>query len=676
MPCDLLPFSLISSGRLEAQQYLSSDFHRDQRDDQEHVVAPDEQAIARSYAPLSLLSSDLPRSANSASTRKSHASEKGPLGCRSTVLDLQIVFQDSVPQRNRPRWCIVSEPKFSPITQERLAAEVKGIYAGLVMVEAKCISIDAQKVSEPNDELSTEQWRALFALHRTLLYEHHDFLMATHHPSANPDLLGLATKCSMPTRMWKYGIHAFLEVLRHRRPHSQEYMLAFIYLAYQMISLLLETVPGFADIWIECLGDLARYRMAIEEDREIHTIWGGIAGRWYVKAADRHPQVGRLYHHSGILERPSLRKVYLYGSALTSVFPFFNAKGSLNTLCTPVVEDENSLRGSSKSADALVLCFHARSFLSRKPELVSEASSAALTALEAQSEDNIGAFGVHLAVTNISALLGFGSPNSVYRHPFDIALDRDTPDSTYSRDHSSALQSTNSSTALGSDDLQRPAEIILDFCYHSFNSIIRRTPCRENLPALLPYVHVMLVFIKSLHTLRARLYFDDEATNTLDDLLSPDRLDWSALASLLNHIGKFFPVSSRSESFASAEIFPTDGIPLLEDYMIRGLVWTQWYFSPDWFKNIEDDDGSRFLEDESKRKHRAARLQYLGMVLATESNHLRYDRVKRQFSTVVSLKVDGIESTTPSLPSMSPRSSGVASIESDYVMVSVSLLND
>ena len=585
--------------------------------------------------------------------------------------DSEMIPQDSLHLRGKRRWPgIALQPEFSPISQEQLAAEVKGIYAGLVMVEAKCMNIDAQKASQPNDELSAEQWQALVALHRTLLYEHHDFLMATQHPSANPALLGLATKYSMPARMWKHGIHAFLEVLRHRRPHSQEYMLAFIYLAYQMMSLLLETVPGFTDTWIECLGDLARYRMAIEQDREIHTIWGGVAGRWYVKAADRHPQVGRLYHHSGILERPSLRKFYLYGRALTSVYPFLNAKESLSTLCTPIVEDEHALRKGSKSADALVICFHARGFLSQKTELVGQACSAALTMLEAQSENSIGAFGVPLAVTNISALLGFGSSNNVYRHWFDTALNQDTLDSKLPRGHSAGLQSASGFTALGFDELQRPAEIILDFCYHSFNSIIRRTPRRENLPTLLPYVHVMLVFIKSLHTLRSRLSSDDNATNTLNDILSPDRLDWSALASFLNHIAKFFSVSSRTESFASGETFPTDGIPLLEDYMIRGLVWAQWYFSPDWFKNIEDDDGSRGLEDESKKQHRAARVQYLGMILAAESNHLRYDRVTRQFSTAVSLEVDEVESTTLSLSSMSPRSGGDTSIEGDYVMVS------
>jgi hypothetical protein len=584
--------------------------------------------------------------------------------------DSQMIPQDSLHLRGKQRWSgIALQPEFSPISQEQLAAEVKGIYAGLVMVEAKCMNIDAQKAAQPNDELSTEQWQALVALHRTLLYEHHDFLMATQHPSANPALLGLATKYSMPARMWKHGIHAFLEVLRHRRPHSQEYMLAFIYLAYQMMSLLLETVPGFTDTWIECLGDLARYRMAIEEDREIHTVWGGVAGRWYVKAADRHPQVGRLYHHSGILERPSLRKFYLYGRALTSVFPFLNAKESLSTLCAPIVEDEHALRKGSKSADALVICFHARSFLSEKTELVGQACSAALTMLESQSEDSISVFGVPLAVTNIAALLGFGSSNNVYRHLFDTVINQDTLESA-SRGQSSALQAASSFTSLGINELQRPAGILLDFCYHTFNSIIRRTPRSENLPSLLPYVHVMLVFIKSLHTLRSRLSSDDNATSTLNDILSPDRLDWSALASFLNHIAKFFPVSSRTESSASGETFPTDGIPLLEDYMIRGLVWAQWYFASDWFKNIEDDDGSRCLEDDSKRQHRAARVQYLGMILAADSNQLRYDRVTRQFSTVVSLEVDELESTTLSLSSMSPRSGGDASIESDYVMVS------
>lgn len=54
----------------------------------------------------------------------------------------------------------------------------------------------------------------------------------------------------MPARMWRHGIHAFLEVLRHRLPGSIVYMLAFIYIAYSMMALLYETVPAFEDTWI------------------------------------------------------------------------------------------------------------------------------------------------------------------------------------------------------------------------------------------------------------------------------------------------------------------------------------------------------------------------------------------------------------------------------------------
>jgi hypothetical protein len=584
--------------------------------------------------------------------------------------DSQLIPQDSLHLIGNRRWPgITLQPEFSPISQEQLAAEVKGIYAGLVMVEAKCINIDAQKASQPHEELSTEQWQALVALHRTLLYEHHDFLMATQHPSANPALIGLAQKYSMPARMWKHGIHAFLEVLRHRRPNSQEYMLAFIYLAYQMMSLLLETVPGFTDTWIECLGDLARYRMAIEEDREIHTVWGGVAGRWYVKAADRHPSIGRLYHHSGILERPSLRKFYLYGRALTSVHPFLNAKESLGTLCSPIVDDEQALRKGNKSFEAFVICFHARVFLLQRTELVEQAYNASLQMLKSQSEDNIAAFGVPLAVTNISALLGFGSPDNIYRQHFDSALNQDILSSRPSQNHSLTFKLTSNSTSPKFNKAQRPVESVLDFCYQSFNSVIRRTPRRDSLPGLLPYIHIMLIFIKSLHTLRSRLSSDDNAHDALDDLLPPDRLDWLALARFLNYTASFFPISSRTEASANGETFPYGGVPLLEDYMIRGLVWAQWYFAPDWFNNIEDDDGSRCLEDDSKRQHRAARVLYLGITLARESSHLCYDSRTREFSVMAVVEDDDLESTTLSPSSMSPRSGGDSSVEGDYVMV-------
>jgi hypothetical protein len=105
---------------------------------------------------------------------------------------------------------VIIQSESSPISQGQLAAEVKGIYGGLVMVEAKCINIDAAQAADLDSKLGPKQWQALIALHRTLLYEHHDFLMATQHPSVTAALSGLAQKYSMPARMWRHGIHAFL----------------------------------------------------------------------------------------------------------------------------------------------------------------------------------------------------------------------------------------------------------------------------------------------------------------------------------------------------------------------------------------------------------------------------------------------------------------------------------
>ncbi|KAI4232192.1 MAG: hypothetical protein LQ349_005157 [Xanthoria aureola] len=166
---------------------------------------------------------------------------------------------------------LVPQPKTGPISNEQLVVEVKYIYAGLVMVEAKRIGIDETQpaVTEWNrssKEVGPEsaQWHALIALHKTLLHEHHDFLLASQHPSASPALRKMASKYATPAIIWSNWIHGFLERLRRRLPGSRDHMLAFVFIAYSMTSLFRGTGPVIEDTWIECLGELARHRMAIE----------------------------------------------------------------------------------------------------------------------------------------------------------------------------------------------------------------------------------------------------------------------------------------------------------------------------------------------------------------------------------------------------------------------------
>ncbi|KAJ3454284.1 hypothetical protein MRS44_018178 [Fusarium solani] len=201
---------------------------------------------------------------------------------------------------------IIPQPETRPISRDELVAAVHGIYAGLIMAETKCAEVDNAQFTnaESSPKLNNDQWQALIALHRALLHQHHDFFLASQHPSASPDLRRLASEYAMPARMWRHGIHSFLELLRHRLPASLEHMITFLHLAYSIVALLYETVPAFQDTWSECLGDLGRYRMAIENDgfwdRET---WTGVSRHWYSKASDKSPATGRLYRHLAILAR-------------------------------------------------------------------------------------------------------------------------------------------------------------------------------------------------------------------------------------------------------------------------------------------------------------------------------------------------------------------------------------
>jgi hypothetical protein len=246
---------------------------------------------------------------------------------------------------------LLLQPETRPISHEQLVIEVKGIYAGLIMVESKCIDVDDEQTIAATEKdplkqtkLNPEQWQALIALHKTLLHEHHDFFLASHHPLASPALNRLAAKYSMPGRMWRHGIHAFLEVLRHRLPDSFDHMLAFIYIAYSMMALLYETVPTFEDTWIDCLGDLGRYRMAIEDDGIWdRDVWVATSKAmiWYRKAADKKPKIGRLYHHLANLARPyTLQQLSIDTHLLTCVEPLESTKASVMTLFNPNLDNK------------------------------------------------------------------------------------------------------------------------------------------------------------------------------------------------------------------------------------------------------------------------------------------------------------------------------------------------
>jgi hypothetical protein len=546
---------------------------------------------------------------------------------------------------------LLLQPDSRPISQEQLASEVKSIYAGLAMVETKCIHVDRAQaaVQDPNTKVPPDHWQALIALHRTLLHEHHDFFLASQHPSASPALRRLASKYSMPARMWKHAIHSFLELLRRQLPASMEYMLAFIYLAYQMMALLYETVPAFEDTWIECLGDLGRYRMAIEdEDVRDRDTWAGVARSWYTKAADKNPIVGRLYHHLAILARPNaLQQMYYYSRSLTCVKPFGSARESILTLLDPILGRTTTGLINALSIDISFIKPHGLQFrgLSVKDGKPSEEFLKAKEEFMGSLDDHIGRFtakwkdqGVWIAVTNIAGWFDYGVDDNALRQAFLIELAEKAKNSDpiapeeNSRTASTMDQQDPIQPSVAPSQIQQKLEQLAEQCTFKnakllSNDIFALALRRFGDKNVLPHINMMLSFIVSLASFSSCAYvpslIDDAPWTDLVAFLNTLVKTENQIQSQVNSANNGNNQADDIDTLLSANLFPADDerqdeLPLPEDYRVRGLVWTHGYFPKKWFAR-ERDEEERYLELASTVKNRVNRVLRLGYAIAKVS---------------------------------------------------------
>ncbi|KAH9230971.1 hypothetical protein K456DRAFT_55355 [Colletotrichum gloeosporioides 23] len=522
---------------------------------------------------------------------------------------------------------LIKQPETRPISQEQLVAEVKGIYAGLVMVESKCIEVDNAQSStaESSPKLNNEQWQALIALHRTLLHEHHDFFLASQHPSASPALRRLASKYAMPARMWRHGIHSFLELLRHRLPASLEHMLTFIYLAYAMMALLYETVPTFEDTWIECLGDLGRYRMAIEDDDlKDREVWTSVSRHWYSKASDKAPTTGRLYHHLAILARPNaLQQLFYYTKSLCVPIPFLSARESIMTLFEP------HLNGSPtrlQEIDAAFVRAHGILFSGRNQEQFGPSVDEFIGSLD----NHIGRTtrrwmesGYYIGIALGCSLLEYGSESNVIMRTIKSGARADEPD-----------------TAMQGVEAAAPSQKFLDaldFTCRTHDVVFRRFGD----PSVTPYLHVTLSFLHHLSKFPVAMAHIES------------KIPWKLISLMLNTL---VGTCSRFDKI-EAEAFPRNEKesprPLPDDFAQRGLLWVEKYYPADWFTAAKIDDEEKYFEVASMMEERQDRCLWLGNRLASSGAWLTYDKNLRQFSVASRYAIE-----IANLPTVSETDSG------------------
>ncbi|KAG6878101.1 hypothetical protein C0992_008589 [Termitomyces sp. T32_za158] len=147
----------------------------------------------------------------------------------------------------------------------RFAAQLKKLYRAITTLEAKINSADR----DPDQPRLIKPDTAPDDLDREMLAEYiHTLLEISLAPSVPASLRNIPTRYNIVVRLWTYAFYKLLESLRRASitsPLALEHLQDFIYYAYTFYTGLLEepTLSAFKSGWIEALGDLARYRMAV-----------------------------------------------------------------------------------------------------------------------------------------------------------------------------------------------------------------------------------------------------------------------------------------------------------------------------------------------------------------------------------------------------------------------------
>ncbi|PYH95343.1 hypothetical protein BO71DRAFT_206123 [Aspergillus ellipticus CBS 707.79] len=511
------------------------------------------------------------------------------------------------------------------ITEEQLINDVRSIYGGIIMVEGRLLEQDAIMAATPIPA-PHEKYRATSFVHRLLMIEHSDFFLASRHPIASAPIQALAENYAMPARFWRYGIHAHLEVLRNRLPDSLEHMVTFICFAYSMLTLMLETAPTFEDTWMECLGDLSRYRMAIEEsDLRERELWAGISRHWYTQVSDRNPHIGRIQHHLAVLARPDvIQQLFYYTKSLISIHPFAGTRESIFLLFNPFLNGPRPINRLPLVSAFVAAhgCIYNGDVGDRLLESVNTFMS-----LLTQSIGRIGpAFrmqGFYICASNVAAMLEYGNANALLPPEFDEA--NSSPSESLEEVYASAASNWTPvddipavrTAFLASRDSKSPSPQLFYgslLSYHILDLFLEQTSDRNIYAAC----HVALAFLWCL-SLTPRGMNRVEVT-----------VPWRKLATFLNTLFRNYikPDIAEQDDFPISE----ETTWVAEDFLIRGHSWSQRLYPPSFFDNAPSVDDGRDIEPPSRDVTRMYRCIWLGVRLAKFERWMTYDANERNFS--------------------------------------------
>ncbi|KAF9228014.1 hypothetical protein BS17DRAFT_747074 [Gyrodon lividus] len=172
------------------------------------------------------------------------------------------------------------KPREDP-SKNAFADQLKKLYRSISTLESKILNEDTDDNAEDgrivlhgrareagDEELEQQKWSKLISDHKRLAEMMHNLMEISLAPSVPASLRVIPTKYNIIIRLWTHAFHKLLEALRRASfssPLALEHLQDFIYFAYTFYTGLLEepSLTTFRAGWLEALGDLARYRMAV-----------------------------------------------------------------------------------------------------------------------------------------------------------------------------------------------------------------------------------------------------------------------------------------------------------------------------------------------------------------------------------------------------------------------------
>ncbi|KDQ62457.1 hypothetical protein JAAARDRAFT_54406 [Jaapia argillacea MUCL 33604] len=511
------------------------------------------------------------------------------------------------------------------------------------------------KPKDEEAEKENERWWKIVEDHKCLAKMMHNLLEISLVPSVPASLCNIPQKYNIIMRLWTHAFNKLLENLRRascRSPIAFKHLQEFIYYAYTFYTGLLEeqTLAAYRSNWLECLGDLARYRMVVTKMVSKAT---SLQGQQLLTAkavtqvlitSDSNPPSkskgsisdkpapgeGKLHHHLRLLSQE------VEGEDLQSIYHFM--KGYLFVFLHGMLFTNIQLDDFPKTVDRFLEWLD----------------------LDGAEERDW----IMMAIVNIGSILEYGRPSGMLRKTGALGLSvsaavpvasmarmklarkeadsedkaMDVDDDTVDADGDkrmktavvTAIQTSPTLSNSAASELPLPLKFALQLTFAMLSQTLWK-PTRKSSPfahsTLNPYITVILMFLSTILKHQAILEIMERSVPWED---------------LVNFFSTVVPKDITSHEELTSWLMLTSGCkPLPKDWCIRGMEWVGrkvfecsfWNKSSSSEDHVElevvdtrdasEDVTDGIIEDEDEDEESSASRRLLGQ------NHRRWLRTMR-----------------------------------------------